>query len=212
MFYEIVYLFESVSLRRKFSKYRVQLSEQQYWQLISKGDKKAYEDVFRSYYSSLVHYACSLLKDMDEAEEVAQNVFYNIWYKRESLQITTSIKSYLYRAVHNDCLNKIQHGKVRNLYAEEIKNTMPRGSEDASKQLEGKELNTIIQQALEELPEQCGIVFRLNRFEHLKYTEIADQLGISVKTVEGHMGKALKLLRVSLKDYLPLLTFLLFVN
>ena len=204
-------LIENVSLRRKFSN-RVQLSEQQYWQLISKGDKKAYEHVFRTYYQSLCNYACSLIKDMDEAEEVAQNVFFNIWNKREALQISTSIKSYLYRAVHNDCLNKIKHGKVRTIYAEDYKSSMGGGFEDSSKILDGKELNKQINEAIDSLPEQCGNVFRLSRFENLKYSEIAEQLEISVKTVENHMGKALKILRERLKDYLPLVMWLFFMN
>jgi RNA polymerase sigma-70 factor (family 1) len=191
---------------------RVELSEQQYWQLISEGDKKAYEHVFHTYYQSLCNYACSMLKDIDEAEEVVQNVFFNIWSKRESLQINTSIKSYVYRAVHNDSLNKIKHGKVRAVYAEDYKSSMSGGFEDSAKLLDAKELGKQINAAIAGLPEQCGNVFRLSRFENLKYSEIAEQLNISVKTVENHMGKALKILRGELKDYLPLVMWLFFAN
>jgi RNA polymerase sigma-70 factor (family 1) len=190
----------------------VQLTEQQYWQLISEGDKKAYERVFKTYYQSLCNYACSLLKDIDEAEEVVQNVFFNIWNKREELQISTSIKSYVYRAVHNDCLNKIKHGKVRRMYAEDYKSSMGGGFQDSAKVLEAKELGKQINEAIATLPEQCGLVFKLSRFENLKYSEIAEHLDISVKTVENHMGKALKILRVQLKDYLPLVAWIFFVN
>lgn len=190
----------------------MQLEEQQYWQLISNGDKNAFEHVFRTYYQPLCNYACSLIKDKDEAEEVVQNAFFNIWNKREALQVNTSLKSYIYRAVHNDCLNKIRHSKVRTLYAEDYKSTMAGGFDDSSKTLDAKELNARINEAINALPEQCGHVFKLSRFENLKYTEIAGQLGISVKTVENHMGKALKILRERLKDYLPLLIWLLFIN
>ncbi len=190
----------------------MQQNEQPYWQLISQGDKKAYEQVFRSYYQALCNYASSLLKDMDEAEEVAQNVFYNIWNKRETLQVNASIKAYLYRAVHNDCLNRIKHRKVKTVYAEDYKNTMTGGFDDSSKLLDAKELNALINGAIDSLPEQCGLVFKLSRFEHLKYSEIAEQLQISVKTVENHMGKALKILREKLKDYLPLVMWLFFIN
>ncbi len=190
----------------------MQQNEQPYWQLISQGDKKAYEQVFRSYYQALCNYASSLLKDMDEAEEVAQNVFYNIWNKRETLQVNASIKAYLYRAVHNDCLNKIKHRKVKTVYAEDYKSSMTGGFDDSSKLLDAKELNKLINGAIDSLPEQCGLVFKLSRFEHLKYSEIAEQLQISVKTVENHMGKALKILREKLKDYLPLVMWLFFIN
>jgi RNA polymerase sigma-70 factor (family 1) len=212
MFYGIVYLAENVSLLRKNFLNKVQLSEQQYWQLISQGDKKAYEQVFRTYYQTLCNYACSVIKDMDEAEEVVQNVFYTIWNKREVLQISTSIKSYLYRAVHNDCLNKLKHGKVKMLYAEEYKSHANGGFDSSANVLEAKELNKQINTAIDSLPEQCGLVFKLSRFENLKYAEIAEQLGISVKTVENHMGKALKIMREKLKDYLPLVLWLLFIN
>jgi RNA polymerase sigma-70 factor (family 1) len=190
----------------------VQLSDQQNWQLISQGDKKAYEQVFMTWYQPLCNYACSIIKDIDEAEEVVQNVFFNIWNKRENLQISTSIKSYVYRAVHNDCLNKIKHGKVRTVYADDYRSTMSGGFHDSAQLLDAKELGKQINEAIAGLPEQCGLVFRLSRFENLKYSEIAEQLDISIKTVENHMGKALKILREQLKDYLPLVMWLFFIN
>lgn len=174
------------------------------------GDKGAFEQVFKQYYQPLCNYAGPLLKDFDEAEEVVQNVFYTMWSKRESLEITTSLKAYLYRAVHNDCLNKLKHLKVRAHYAADYKHTQQ--EVDHSSSLVEKELSQQIQQAIDELPEQCGQVFRLSRFEHLKYQEIAERMGLSVKTVENHMGRALRLLRERLKDYLPLIMWLLYLN
>ncbi len=186
----------------------MQPHEQSYWPLISRGDKSAFEQVFRAYYQPLCNYAVPLIKDVDEAEEVVQNVFFNIWNKRGELEVT-SLKSYLYRAVRNDCLNKLKHGKIKAVYAEDYKKTANSTFDDASKTLQAKELNRHIQEAIGALPEQCGIVFRMSRFENLKYSEISEQLGISVKTVENHMGKALKVLRQRLKDYLPILLYLL---
>jgi RNA polymerase sigma-70 factor (family 1) len=188
----------------------LQPTEQEYWQLISQGDKKAYEHVFKTYYQPLCHYCCSLLKDIDEAEEVVQTVFYNLWSKRESLQISSSIKSYVYRAVHNDSMNRIKHGKVKKMYAQDYKSSMG-NSHSGTDVLEAKELSSRIHAAIDSLPEQCGHVFRLSRFENLKYSEIAEQLDISVKTVENHMGKALRLLREKLKDYLPAMAWLFFM-
>lgn len=181
------------------------------WQQVRAGDKKAYEEIFMTYYRSLCNYSCSMVREMDEAEEVVQNVFYNLWNKRESLSVESSLKSYLYRAVHNDCLNRIKHRKVRAQYAADLKGSPQSFQSDGAQLLEAKELGLKIQNALAKLPEQCGVVFRMNRFEHLKYAEIASQLGISVKTVENHMGKALKILRGELKEYLHLLIVLLFI-
>ncbi|MDZ4665986.1 MAG: RNA polymerase sigma-70 factor [Bacteroidota bacterium] len=190
---------------------KVEFNGPEYWHKIQSGDKDVFENVFKTYYQVLCNYACSTVKDMDEAEEVVQNTFFNIWNKRDVLEVK-NLKAYLYRAVHNDCLNKIKHAKVRQVYAADYKATANVGYDDASQKLQGKELSSQINKAIDSLPEQCCNVFKLSRFEHMKYAEIAEYLGISVKTVENHMGKALKLLRVQLKDYLPLLIFLLNLN
>lgn len=182
----------------------VQINEESYWQQMAQGDKKAYEHVFRSYYELLCRFAYTLVRDKDEAEEVVQNLFYNVWAKRESLQVQTSVKAYLYRAVRNDCLNRLKHDQVRMSYASDYRHTAP-VSGNGLESLEAKELSRHITTALETLPPQCGEVFRLSRFEHLSYAEIGERLQISVKTVENHMGKALRKMREQLKDYLCLL-------
>jgi len=190
----------------------LQPNEQEYWPLIHQGDKVAFEKVFRLYYQPLCNYAGPLLKDFDEAEEVVQNVFYTIWNKRETMEVHTSVKAYLYRAVHNDCLNKLKHRKVKQHYAEAYQYSASVAEGHGANSLLTKELGQKIEQAIESLPEQCGQVFKLSRFEQLKYSEIAEQMGLSVKTVENHMGRALKLLREKLKDYLPLVMWLLYLN
>jgi RNA polymerase sigma-70 factor (family 1) len=190
----------------------VELNQTDSWQLIRGGDKKAFEEVFRQYYRPLCGYTYTVIKDSDEAEEVVQNLFFNVWSKREALEINTSLKAYLYRAAHNDCLNRIKHAKVKTMYAEDYKAVASGGYDDSLKVLNAKELNKRINNAIEELPEQCGIVFRLSRFDNLKYNEIAEHLQISVKTVENHMGKALKLMREKLKEYLPLVILLFSIN
>lgn len=172
------------------------------------GNEAVFETVFRQYYAPLCQYARSMLGDADEAEEVVQSMFLAIWERRESLLITTSLKSYLYRAVHNRCLsrlsqqaNQASHRKLAatELYAEA---TSPTQS------LLHDELSSRLQRAIGQLPEQCRRVFELSRFEELSYKEIADKLGIATKTVENQIGKALRLLRSELSDYLPLLIWL----
>lgn len=159
--------------------------------------------VFRDYYKPLVRYGNTFLKDSDDAEDIVQQVFVSLWEKRDQLDIQTSIRAVLYKSVQNACLNKIKHLKVRTIYADEMKATAV--YEDSSDFVQAAELNERIQQAMESMPEQCGRIFKMSRFEQLRYQEIADQLGLSVKTIENQMGKALKIVREELKDYLPLL-------
>lgn len=167
------------------------------------GDLNAFEMVFRDYYKPLVRYGNTFLRDTDETEDVVQQVFVSIWEKRAQIDIHTSIRAVLYKAVQNACLNKIKHRKVRNAYAEEWKMTQQK--ESVSVPVYVDELQQRIQLAIEQMPEQCGKIFKMSRFEQLRYQEIADQLGLSVKTIENQMGKALKIVREELKDYLPLL-------
>ncbi|TLU99120.1 RNA polymerase sigma-70 factor [Dyadobacter luticola] len=170
---------------------------------IRRGDEKAFELTFRTYYPRLCHYACSLLKDEEESEEVVQTVFFTIWEKREYLEITLSLKSYLYRAVHNHCLNRFKHASVREVHREHTLNFASQSYESVTEVIHANELEERIEKAVSTLPEQCQKAFRMSRFEELKYQEIADRLEISVKTVENQIGKALKILRVELADYLP---------
>jgi RNA polymerase sigma-70 factor (family 1) len=178
---------------------------------IRQGDEKAFEQTFRTYYQRLCNYACSLLKDEDESEEVVQTVFLTIWEKREDLEITLSLKSYLYRAVHNHCLNRFKHASVREVHREHTLFFSEQTYESVTETIHATELEERIEKAVQTLPEQCQKAFRLSRFEELKYQEIADQLGISIKTVENQIGKALKLLRVALADYLPALFWALYL-
>jgi len=176
------------------------------------GDEKVFEELFRTYYERLCNYANTILNDMDEAEEMVQGAFLTVWEKHKSIEIHTSVKSYMYRAVHNSCLNRVKHFKVRKEHGEMYKHQADYLHDDVSEDLIGTELEGIINDAIESLPQQCRTVFKLSRFENLSYAEIAEQLEISVKTVENHMVKALKTLREKLKDYLPLIIWLLFIR
>lgn len=188
----------------------VDFPEKNVFDSIKEGNASAFEMIFRTYYQSLCNYAYSFLSDKDEAEEVVQATFITIWEKRASVSIDTSFKSYLYRAVRNSCLNVIKHEKVKQQHASYQVAYSESSVESVSQTVQASELENKIQEAMKVLPEQCRLVFQLSRFEELKYAEIAEQLQISVKTVENHMGKALKIMREQLKDYLPL--FLIFMK
>ncbi|WP_028663731.1 RNA polymerase sigma-70 factor [Runella zeae] len=183
----------------------MQLTDTQILSAIRQGDERVFETIFRKHYASLCTYGRSILHDAEEAEEIVQTVFVNIWEKREELEITQSLKSYLFRAVHNHCLNRIKHQKVRNEHQEYATYYQETTYESVSDTVYKNELETQLSLAIEKLPEQCRIIFKLSRFNELRYQEIADQLGLSVKTVENQIGKALKILRTELADYLPIL-------
>ena len=168
----------------------------------------AFEQVFKAHFKSLHGYALAILKDESTAEEVVQNIFFKLWDKAEALTITGPIAAYLYRAVHNESLNFLKHQKVKRSHQTHTLYHM-RNETETSTKAGLKELEQQLHKAMNELPEQCRTIFQLSRFEELKYREIADQLEISVKTVENQMGKALRLLRVKLVDFLPFTIFLL---
>ncbi len=165
-------------------------------------DEVTFERVFKAHYAGLHAYAHVMLKDTESAEESVQTVFLNLWEKRYNLQINISLKAYLYKAVYHQSLNQMKHRKVRQRYEE----ASLKASQEASQRIEGEEieLQDRIRATLEALPEKCRMVFQLSRFEELKYTEIAERMGISLKTVEAHMSKALKTLRTDLAEFLPL--------
>ena len=167
-------------------------------------DDKLFEQLFKDHYKALHAYAATILKDADLAEEVVQQMFLKFWEKRELLVIATSIKAYLYKCVYNDSLNYLKHENVKKKYQDFTQLTANTLSEFASAKAELNELEIKLREALNELPEQCRTIFQLSRFEELKYREIADQLGLSIKTVENQMGKALRILRLKLVDFLIL--------
>ncbi|HTJ51616.1 MAG TPA: RNA polymerase sigma-70 factor [Cyclobacteriaceae bacterium] len=185
------------------------LPEIQQWNELKEGDITAFEMFFKTYYQPLCNYAYTFIQDRDEAEEIVQSAFLSVWEKRDTLDIKTSLKSYLYTMVRNTSLNVIKHEKIKQKYVGEAMAIEDRSHEGVAQAVLSSELEDRIQMAMEVLPEQCRLVFKLSRFEELKYAEIAEQLDISIKTVENHMGKALKIMREQLKDYLPLLIVLM---
>ena len=190
----------------------VLLSGQELADALHQGDKEVFGEVFKTYYERLCNYANSMLNNMDEAEEMVQGTFLTLWEKRDAIDIHTSVKSYLYQAVHNQSLNRIKHYKVRQIHTSYILNSADDSVDSGNEKVIADELETKINEAVSSLPEQCRKVFQMSRFENLTYAEISQQLNISVKTIENHMGKALRIMREKLKDYLPLLVWLLFRN
>ena len=165
------------------------------------GDEEAYDAVFRSWYAPLVRVAGALLKDSDAAEEVAQEVMVELWRRRHVMDTDVTLRAYLLRSVRNRALNHLRHLRVRRettgdveaQYNEPVASDQP---------VVAKELAEAVKIALDELPPRCREIFDLSRVHGLKYAEIAESLGISQKTVEAQMGKALRVLRERLASWL----------
>lgn len=166
---------------------------------IKRGDLNAFEELFRTYYAILCHYAKGYVKTKEQAEEIVQELFFYLWKNKEQLQIHTSFNAYLYKATYLNCMDFLRKQKVRNTFQTNSLLTETEVFTDTS--LEEKEVLQIVQTTLKALPEKGRQIFNMSRFEGLKYSEIAEKLSISVKTVEANMGKALKLFRSNLKDY-----------
>jgi len=174
------------------------------------GNPALFEDIFKTHFKGLHAYAGSIIKDDAAAEEIVQHVFYKLWERKNTLKIEQSVAAYLYRAVYNDSLNYLRHNKVKATYQDYASRNTSEG-DHATDPSTLRELQQKIDATINELPEQCRTIFQMSRFEDLKYRTIADRLGISVKTVENQMGKALRILRMKLTDYLPAL-LLIFIH
>nr|WP_199079988.1 RNA polymerase sigma-70 factor [Pedobacter sp. ASV19] len=172
--------------------------------LFKTGDRAAFTVIYQRYWKKIFVIAAKRLGDAHMAEEIVQNMFMRFWEKRELLNIDLSVKAYLYKCVHNDTLNYLKHEKVKARYQEHAAFSL-NYSEPASHKAELNELEWKLQEALKDLPEQCRTIFQMSRFEELKYREIAEQLGLSIKTIENQMGKALRILRLKLVDFLALI-------
>lgn len=168
------------------------------FQKIRSGDEAAFESLFRTLYPVLCNFAGRFFSDPAVAEEAVQEVMVRFWEKRETIQLNSSIKSYLFGAVHKHCLNLIKHEQVKSRYAQEIQ---AQGNGFVEPE-EPSGLQEKITDSIQRLPEERRKVFLLSREEGLKYREIAEKLNISVKTVENQMGKALQFLRKELQEFM----------
>jgi len=169
-----------------------------------------FEKLFRGHFKGLCFLAQRYVKDLETAREIVQEVFVAFWEKRATIDLSKSPKSYLATSVSNKCLNYLRDNKKFNkdlLIAENIFVELPAETSDF---LVVEEINKKIDNAIAELPEKCREIFVMNRFEQLKYHEIAEKLQLSVKTVESQMSKALQHMRLRLADYITLVLMILY--
>ena len=178
-----------------------------------RGEKKAFESIYMDFYDMLFHLASGYTGNHEIAREIVQDTFLKLWEYREQLNKKTNIKNFLYTLTKNSSLNYLKQQEVisrnnRDYLVTELKYRQEAlaGFPDDSEGLE--ELIDRVDTAIERLPEEVKITFKMNRFEGLTYRQIADQLEISPKTVEARISKALKLLRSDLKELVPVIQVL----
>ncbi len=177
-------------------------------QQLKAGSRLAFEHLYLKYWDKLYATVYKRVKDGAIAEEIVQDFFVSLWEKREVLNINTSLEGYIFTAVRYQVINVLQKQIVRDNYKVQLQayETLSNATLD---QVYFNELNQIIEHEIKQLPDKCQNVFRLSRQENLSTKEIAHKLNISTKTVENHLTKALKILRINLKDYVSLSSLLL---
>ncbi|MBN2486351.1 MAG: RNA polymerase sigma-70 factor [Bacteroidales bacterium] len=166
------------------------------------GHERAYELMFKTYYKELVVHANKYLSDIESAKEVVQDLFVTIYEKRFNLDISLSLKAYLYKSVQNKCINAIHSAKTREKYARYVKDNSHEPDAIVESELSVSELENALYNAIDGLPPKCRMIFKLNRFEGFSNGEIAEKLELSKRTVETQITKALKILRGKLLPYL----------
>ena len=181
-------------------------SNQEIIQELKKGNRETFEQVFREYYNMLCYEAKGYIKADHLVEEIVCDVFTKIWLNRDKLSIQTSLRRYLIRAVHNNCIDYYRHQKLQQKGKQEIDDISERATlvdlgEDPMDYLISQELENHVAEAIESLPDQYRKTFKLSRFNDLSYAEIASEMNISVNTVKTNIKKALSKLRDLLKDF-----------
>lgn len=171
--------------------------------------REGFEKIFHDHYNELCSYAKMFLNDLDAGEEIVQEIFVKFWENKENIHIKSSPRSYLYRSVRNSCLNFLKHQKIEEEYKHHNEYEREFNLFSVDDEYEGSELEVKIRNAIEQLPPERKKVFLLSRFEGLKYKEIAEKQGISIKTVENQMGKAIKFLKQELSDYTMFINLLI---
>jgi RNA polymerase sigma-70 factor (ECF subfamily) len=169
---------------------------------LRRGDEAAFDAIFRAWYPSLVRAAESLVRSRAVAEEIVQDVMLELWKRRETLDANTSAQAYLFQSTRNRSLNHLRHERVERQAEPQLSRSEAVDAPADSLMVE-REIHQAMRRAVEGLPQRCREVFELSRTHGLKYAEIAQTLGISIKTVEAQMCKALRVMREELAPWLP---------
>lgn len=184
--------------------------DDEFWtENIQKGDERAFEILFKKYYLPLTRFAWRYVHSKAIAEELVQELFAILWESRKGWKNGKSIRSYLYKSIRNLCLNYLKHQKVKEKYDRQWMDQKEHPEIEYREPYREQQIRTAIAKAIEELPSRSKMTYKLHRFDGLTYEEIADVMGVSVKTVESQMTRTLKNLRERLAWLLPFLVMIL---
>ena len=176
---------------------------------IKNGNKTVFEILFKTYYDPLCKSIQVFVKHRYIAEEIVQDTFLKLWEEKDNLYIETSWRAFLFRCVHNNCINYLKSNQIQQIHSEAVQDeikyhaeiALRNFSETALDMMTSNELEAYLNSAIQNLPGQCREIFTLNRFEQLSYQEIAQKLNISINTVKTQMVRALDKLRAALKNF-----------
>lgn len=169
--------------------------------MVQQSNHEAFEALYFRYFGPLCRYAFKKLPEEDVVEEIVQDVFIDLWHKRETLDPAQEIARLLYAMLRNKSLHELRARMIQNKHLEKFILLQPEYAEETTEQLYAKQMAEKIQSAVDRLSPQCRQAFILSRYEHLPYKDIAARMDISVNTVEKHLGKALMLLRLEFREY-----------
>ncbi|HAZ02165.1 MAG: hypothetical protein A2W90_23775 [Bacteroidetes bacterium GWF2_42_66] len=174
------------------------------------GDRSEYEKIYHEFFDVLYSLSKQYLMNTDDAEEIVQDAFLKLWEIRSGLNDQSNIKNFLYTLVKNNCLNQLRNKQnaarlIKNYHYQELQYNYEALTKTSENYIQFQELKEKIDLAISELPDDLQVVFEMNRFQDMRYKDIALKLDLSEKAVEARMSKALKILRTELKDYLPVI-------
>lgn len=186
---------------------------------LKNGDENAFKIIFRSFFEPIVNFADEYICEFEVSRNIAQTVFMKLWENRDSISPDLNLKSYLYTSTRNLCISHLRHLKAQDNYFERKKKSYEDFllNQEALSYLDFNAIDldsieSIINSTIDSLPKRCKEVFLLSRFDGLKNQEIATRLGVSVKSIEANITRALKILKENLKDYLPNAILTIFID
>ena len=185
-----------------------QYSDEELMHEIKAGNMLAFDELYRKYIKRLYRFSYSILKSREEAENIVQNVFLNLWQNREKADKISSVKYYVFTIAYNSAISIIRKKARESQFIEYVKTLQDMKEEPVDLQFEYKELDERVSAIINSLPVRQKEVYQLHRIEGLKYDEISERLNISINTIENHMSRALKTIREKLGNYsLPVILF-----
>ena len=185
------------------------ITDNQLFKDFKNGNENAFSLIFETHYPLLVVFAKKYLNDLDLSKGIVQDFFVKFYEKKQEIDITTSLKSYLYLSVRNTCLNYIKKKSIQNRHHNNIEYSSTEISDELSNKIEETELEHEIFNQINKLPDQCKRIFLMSRVDFKKNQEIADELNIAKRTVETQISKALKILRENLGHHLKWLILMI---